>query len=192
MSQLKSVTDAELQQAIRELRAQLGLSQQQLAQKIGKSYGIVQRYEQRKPPTGRAILPLLQLAEANGLTDLVNVLRRGLVRDLLEPNDLVKALAPPLVRLARERESALHPEGIPLDSLTPSEAYFVRLWLTYLRTMPRSRIEALLFLMHTDFQHGPVGERIEQDLKQYEKLHAQGTSFTVVMDEAYGPKKTKS
>jgi transcriptional regulator with XRE-family HTH domain len=59
--------------AVRELRTRLGLSQAQFATRIGKSYPSVQRYERGRPPVGRALTPLIELAEAAGHTDLASV-----------------------------------------------------------------------------------------------------------------------
>jgi transcriptional regulator with XRE-family HTH domain len=56
-----------LSQSVRKLRSQLGLTQVEFAERLGKTPTTVTRYESHRPPTGKALVQLGDLAQASGL-----------------------------------------------------------------------------------------------------------------------------
>ena len=80
-------SDEELIKAVRDLRFAMDLTQRGFAKALGKSYGIVQRYEQTRPPRGTALVAFIRLAKAQGRTDLERVFRTALTESMLKyPN----------------------------------------------------------------------------------------------------------
>ena len=75
-----------LMKAVRDLRQSLGLTQVQMAQKIGLTPSTIYRYETVRPPRGPALAPFVALAEESNLPQLASTLRSPLEQmvDLLQ------------------------------------------------------------------------------------------------------------
>lgn len=71
-------------QAIKDLREALGMSQNQFAVKIKKSYQSVQRYEQTKAPTGKELVPFLELARECKRYDLAIIFKQAAIDSVPE------------------------------------------------------------------------------------------------------------
>jgi transcriptional regulator with XRE-family HTH domain len=69
-------------EAIRELRKQKGLTQQQLANELGLAVSSVARYEAGKPPEARVLAQLAIDAIGTGRNDLAKVFQAELAKDL--------------------------------------------------------------------------------------------------------------
>jgi transcriptional regulator with XRE-family HTH domain len=72
-----------LQQTIKELRAHLGLTQQNLAVMLKKALTTVARWETSRPPKGAILFELQGLALDNGLPELASVFEEAIVTDAL-------------------------------------------------------------------------------------------------------------
>lgn len=175
---------------MRELRLALGLSQQQFAERIGKSYGMVQRYEQKKPPLGKALIPLVEMANATGRLDLAEVFRLGMLREFVSPGTVAEFLTPAALAALEVEESDQLLEMME-KRLTKHELVLLSRWLTYIRSMPKRKVQLLAETMNVDLMSGPVADRIAQDLETFTKEFAEGKSFKEAVATVYGPKKTK-
>lgn len=63
----------DVQEAMRELRSQLGISQEKLARQLDLTLKTISRYETVKPPTGKVLTKLHDLAANAGRSDLAKV-----------------------------------------------------------------------------------------------------------------------
>ena len=73
------MTDEEnLMKTVRALRGKLGLTQLQMAHKMGLTPSTIYRYEVIRPPKGPALIPFLALAEQSNLPELAETLRAPL------------------------------------------------------------------------------------------------------------------
>lgn len=69
-------------EAARSLRIALGESQQAFAQRTGWAISTVVRYELSRPPTGKALAQLSEIARRNNLTELVDTFTSSLSNEL--------------------------------------------------------------------------------------------------------------
>jgi transcriptional regulator with XRE-family HTH domain len=60
----------ELSLAVRDLRAALGMTQQQFAEKLPTALRTLARWENNEPPHGKVLVRLAQLAEAQDFTEI--------------------------------------------------------------------------------------------------------------------------
>jgi transcriptional regulator with XRE-family HTH domain len=72
----------QLVKAVRNLRARLGDSQQAFANRLGVSIRAVANYEKDREATGKALLELKNLADANGLVEEARAFEDALSREL--------------------------------------------------------------------------------------------------------------
>ena len=72
----------ELSQAVRSLRHELGLSQQEFANRLTIAVRTVARWENNQPPRGRVLVDLAQLADGKGLTRISRQFLNALQREL--------------------------------------------------------------------------------------------------------------
>jgi len=75
----------ELQSTVRKLRVALDQTQEEFAQRLGVTRVTVARYEQSRPPAGKALAALEELAAEHGLDDYATVFRRALTDELGAP-----------------------------------------------------------------------------------------------------------
>lgn len=80
-----------LSRAVRALRVQLQMTQVQFAAELGKTPTTIVRYETNRPPTGKALADLAQLADGKGASHLAEVFQiayemsaRGVLPDTIE------------------------------------------------------------------------------------------------------------
>jgi transcriptional regulator with XRE-family HTH domain len=71
-----------INQAVRDLRKRLDLSQQAFATRLGLSISAIQNYEKERKPDARALYALMMHAQRSGRPDLENVFRTELGREL--------------------------------------------------------------------------------------------------------------
>lgn len=127
------------------------MSQQQFAQHIGKSYGMVQRYEQKRAPVGSALLAFVDLAEKAGHSDLVMVFRSGMVRQLVQNSpSAIPTESSALIRLLQEQSN--------------DEATLVSFWLLCMRTLPVDSVRVLITVMCAELLLHKVPERIQKEM----------------------------
>jgi len=77
-------------EAIRELRAALGLNQIDFSVRVGKSYPMIQRYERQKPPSGKELVPFVYLARECDRLDLARLFKAAIFEEI--PEELVKLI----------------------------------------------------------------------------------------------------
>jgi transcriptional regulator with XRE-family HTH domain len=70
------------QDAIRLLRSSLGFSQEALARDLELSWRTVNRYEGDSPPTGPALIRLIDFAERKNCEEAATALRRAYIADM--------------------------------------------------------------------------------------------------------------
>lgn len=68
--------------AVRQLRENLGLSQQAFATKLNLSISAIANYERDRRPTGKALLELQNLSNANRLYDLAALFRDAFSKEV--------------------------------------------------------------------------------------------------------------
>ena len=64
-----------VQDALRELRYQMGLSQEKMARYLGVTVVTISRFERRQPPRGKWLLRFTSIAEECGRPDLADAFR---------------------------------------------------------------------------------------------------------------------
>lgn len=130
----------------------MGMSQEQFAKHIGKSYGMVQRYEQKRAPAGSALLPFVDLAERGGHHDLVSVFRAGMVRQLVQNSTVPRQLeSSVLSRILQEQSS--------------DEVTLISLWLLCLRTLPSDSLRVLTSVMLAELLLNKVPEQLQREME---------------------------
>lgn len=86
------MADNSLISAVKDFRDALGLTQPELAQRLGKSISSVQRYEKQEPPAAE-LARLALLARQAGQTHFAELFKEAALRDI----------APEIVQLMEER-----------------------------------------------------------------------------------------
>lgn len=74
--------DSALGQAVHRLRAALGDTQQEFAQRLGLAISTVVRYERSRPPRGKALAQLERVASEHALDDVALTFRNALREEL--------------------------------------------------------------------------------------------------------------
>ncbi len=69
-------------QAVRSLRESFGDTQQHFAGRLNMAISTVVRYELTRPPKGEVLVRFMNLADANGRTDLAEIFRQTISREL--------------------------------------------------------------------------------------------------------------
>jgi len=158
------------------------MSQEQFARHLGKSYGMVQRYEQKRAPAGPALVYFIDLAVRSGFPDLAESLNeamcehlRGDVKDSANPTAQVGVVP----TLSKERLYEA------LSKQSDAEEQALRsLWFYCLRTLPKPSIRVLTSVMIAEaaengtpwdllmnlisFRMGdPTGMVVNQQLEQF-------------------------
>lgn len=72
----------EVTAAVRELREALGDTQQQFAHRLGLAISTVVRYELTRPPKGKALVQLQEVAKQHGLDLIAATLRNALSKEM--------------------------------------------------------------------------------------------------------------
>src|SRR5580698_6000449 len=88
-------------ESVRKLREVLDLTQPQLAARLDCGMSTVQRWEQVVPPRGIALVQLMKLSDAHGLTDLAQVFQAAISEELGYP---VRRLSPRIPEVPPEQE----------------------------------------------------------------------------------------
>jgi transcriptional regulator with XRE-family HTH domain len=76
------VSDRDVFTAVKKLRKELGDTQQQFAQRTGLAIRSVARFEAERIPSPLVLATLADHADANGLKDIGNVLRRAMMESI--------------------------------------------------------------------------------------------------------------
>jgi transcriptional regulator with XRE-family HTH domain len=82
MEQAEEKLEAGLIEAVKDLRAHLGESQQAFATRLGLSMSAIANYERDRSPTGKALVELAAAADAANRPDLAEKFLRALVAEL--------------------------------------------------------------------------------------------------------------
>ena len=116
---------------VRQTRRAMGLTQSDFAIRLGKSLATVVRYETLRPPKGRTLVKLHEIAETAGLAEFAEVFKAALAQELGEPDHEI-------------RHAGI--ENLPTGnySITPQdeeEARFVQALLRRVRAGPSDEAE---------------------------------------------------
>jgi transcriptional regulator with XRE-family HTH domain len=76
------VNDEKIRQAVKQLRSALGMTQSELAIRVGRSLATIQRWEGVVSPKGQALVQLISLAGAGGQRELVPLFQDALAAEL--------------------------------------------------------------------------------------------------------------
>jgi transcriptional regulator with XRE-family HTH domain len=76
------INEQNVMATVRKTRSAMHLTQTDFAIRLGKSLATVVRYETLRPPKGRTLAKLRELAETNGLSDLAEIFRAALAQEL--------------------------------------------------------------------------------------------------------------
>lgn len=78
------MSNLELTEVVRKLRLALRDTQQAFAQRLRLAISTVVRYESTRPPSGRALVQLEQLAREHGFANFATIFRQALLEELGE------------------------------------------------------------------------------------------------------------
>ena len=122
-------------EAVRNLRAHLGLTQTQFAARLGNAMQTIQRWEKVVPPKGKALAQLERVAREDGQPELAEAFRKALVEELgtwdtseyesigIEPrNETEKLLQAAIVTAYRNPEFTSNLAGAIRHLREPAEA----------------------------------------------------------------------
>ncbi len=139
-----------LKAGVKELRSVLGLTQEEYAKAIGKTYATVQRYEQLRPPQGLSLVPFVRLSREAGRDDLAEMFSAALRDDLGDVVGLIYSMTK-LKMKSRELKGLLS-DAAP----TKEESAWLNTWLECMRTCPQRGVQAIKDLMLTLLDLRPV------------------------------------
>jgi transcriptional regulator with XRE-family HTH domain len=179
--------ESELMQAISYLREHLGLTQAQLALKLGKSYASIQRYEQVKPPPADVLVQLMDIAISAGRQDLAGRFREAIlaglspeVRRAISTSTSTHTQPPP----PQETHNASAERGLLPPYLRDTLTGGQRQWhekLAYILSAGEADAEEAVtrnidvFYAYCRLRRGDVGDDDIQDLEVEVELESEGT-----------------
>jgi transcriptional regulator with XRE-family HTH domain len=99
-------------EAVRLLRRSLGDTQQQFAQRLGMAISTVVRYESTRPPRGKVLAKLYQLAIDNGLSRVASMFHLALSAELGESPIWLRELHYDLLQVVRSLEAESNPTSM--------------------------------------------------------------------------------
>jgi transcriptional regulator with XRE-family HTH domain len=77
---------------VRKMRSAMHLTQTDFANRLGKSLATVVRYERLRPPKGRTLVKLQELAETKGLSHFAEIFRAALAEELGDLNHEIRQI----------------------------------------------------------------------------------------------------
>jgi transcriptional regulator with XRE-family HTH domain len=105
-------------QALIELRKLLGETQQQFANRLGTAITTIARYETTRPPRGRVLVRLEQIARSEGHKNCARAFRSALEKEF--------GVQAPAVRIARKRRVSLLENPLTIYQRSQLQAAFDR------------------------------------------------------------------
>jgi transcriptional regulator with XRE-family HTH domain len=110
VGEVKMDGKSQIMAAVKSLRHALGDTQQGFAHRLGLAISTVVRYESTRPPKGRALEQLAQVAEQAGLDAEAGAFRNALVQELgltITPHAVMEYTPAPELQPLSDTEEAL-------------------------------------------------------------------------------------